>query len=671
MAKLKEYIFRNFEQAFVLAVLVGVAITNYYIPYKVAFLDCYFIPILLTAIYLDQRRAVLGAVLCSILVGIYFALDPVSFSCGSSTLDLALNLTIWSGFLILTGAIVGRLKQALRAQSTQAVNLQDQLTEHRSRLQELLQEVQNQNETVESKVTQRTVMLEASRRTLETVKNKVEETLFATMDPEVAKLIIEERLRTEKREISVMFCDLEGFTSYSEDRQPELVIGELNSFLAEMEAVVMAYRGHIDKYTGDGLMAEFGAPVNYERHALLSVLAGLKMQEKLSRMELPWKMRLGIATGDPIVGLLGRKRQNYTAIGDTVNLASRIEEASLPGTVTVDEDTFKSVEGFVEAGMKTLLPCGEFVAPEDMKALIDTLGALQQNPDDLDSLRNAGFLFLKSKDPVGAHEYLKRALALDPHDQRAKLAFADTSIEIERIGDIAIRGRKRFLHLHEIRGLKDPLRDENRIPAALYREYHARVRDAVDYPEDLMLPVEGLDASIGMSKVVGFLSYVIADVLGLPDQDKKDILLAGYLADIGKSVLPHHLLNRAGSLDKEEFAEIKKHSSEGVTVLKKMGYRTQSIFDIIAAHHEHFNGSGYPKGLAGETIPLGSRIVAVADEYVAYVSWRPYRDRWDQKAAFAHIVKETQKGKFDPGVSAAFHEALKRVSAPASVDGAR
>jgi HD-GYP domain-containing protein (c-di-GMP phosphodiesterase class II) len=306
-----------------------------------------------------------------------------------------------------------------------------------------------------------------------------------------------------------------------------------------------------------------------------------------------------------------------------------------------------------------------------MKALIKTLGALQENPNDLDSLRNAAFLFLKSKDPLGAHEYLKRALALDPQDQRVKLAFADTSIEIEKLGDIAIRGRKRFLHLHEVRGLKDPLRDENRIPAALYREYQARVREAADYPEDIILPVEALDASIGMSKATGFLSYVIADILGLPDQDKKDILLAGYLADIGKSVLPHHLLNRAGSLDKEEFAEIKKHSNESVNVLKKMGYRTQPIFDIIAAHHEHFNGSGYPKGLAGDCIPIGSRIVAVADEYVSYVSWRPYRDRWDHKAAFAQIVKETQKGKFDPGVSAAFHEALKSVSAPASVGGAR
>src|SRR5579859_3143807 len=79
MDKLKAYFLKNFEQTFVLVLLVSVALINYFVPYKLAFLNFYFIPVMLTAYYLDVRRALLGAVLCLIMVGVYFTLDPDSF----------------------------------------------------------------------------------------------------------------------------------------------------------------------------------------------------------------------------------------------------------------------------------------------------------------------------------------------------------------------------------------------------------------------------------------------------------------------------------------------------------------------------------------------------------------------------------------------------------------
>lgn len=336
MHRFKAYLFKNFEQGFVLLLLVSVAFINYFIPYKLAFLNFYFIPILLAAYHLDVRRALLGAFLCIILVGVYFWIAPASFALCGTPMDLALNIVAWGGFLILTGAIVGKLCAKLRDEVMQTRALHAELVSSHAQLEAVDKELRAYSSDLELKVNERTVMIEQSKRTIEALKNKVEETLFSTMDAEVAKLIIEGRLRNEKRKISIMFCDLVGFTSYSEERQPEVVIGDLNHFLGEMESLLVSYRGHIDKYTGDGMMVEFGAPINYKRHALLAVIAGIKMQERFSQINLPWKMRLGIATGEPIVGLLGKKRQMYTAIGDAVNLASRIEGVSTPGRVTID-----------------------------------------------------------------------------------------------------------------------------------------------------------------------------------------------------------------------------------------------------------------------------------------------------------------------------------------------
>src|SRR5262249_54556305 len=124
-----------------------------------------------------------------------------------------------------------------------------------------------------------TLELQESKRAIETLKSKVEETLYATMDSSVAKLVIEGRLRDEKREVCVMFADIVGFTTYSEDHPPEIVVGELNRYLRGVEPILLSYRGHIDKYMGDAIMCEFGAPEDYEMYRLHGVIAGMKLQD--------------------------------------------------------------------------------------------------------------------------------------------------------------------------------------------------------------------------------------------------------------------------------------------------------------------------------------------------------------------------------------------------------
>ncbi|MCH8320654.1 MAG: HD domain-containing protein [Acidobacteria bacterium] len=650
MEALKNYLIKNFEQVFVLLILVSVASINYLIPYKLAFLNFYFIPILLGAYYLGVHKALLGGVLCTLIVTLYAYLFPESFMPAFSQLDLWMNILAWSSFLILTGAVVGQLTSRLKTEVEQVRDLNRNLEDSQARIEAADKELRDHAENLEQKVLLRTESLEKSKHAVEDLKKKVEDALYSTMDASVVRLIIEKRLRTEKRRISILFSDLKDFTQFSEERRPELVITDLNRLLEEMEEVLLDYRAHIDKYMGDGIMVEFGAPVDYQRHALMATIAGLKMQERIGNGDYPWQMRVGISTGEPIIGLIGNRRQTYTAIGDVVNLASRIQELCSPGMITIDTATYEEVGRFVEAQKKTVFSFSESDDPEFVKKIAECSERLDENPEDVELMKKIGFLFLKGNYILQAQEHLGQALQADPNDDKVKLAYAETTLKMNQMDAVTIRGKKNRLNLYEVLGLKKALDDREKIPQELCDQYEEEVDKLVDYPEDVVLPAESLDGSVGHSRVVGFLSYAIADVLGLSDQEKLDILQAGYLADVGKVIIPHHLLNRAGSLSKEEFEEVTKHSRESVRVLRKMGYQNNAIFEIIEASHESFGGSGYPLGLTGDQIPMGARILAVADTYNALTSWRPYRDRWDHRAAFAEMKRDAKKGKFDPEV---------------------
>jgi len=655
---LKRYLIKNFEQFFVLIILLSVVAVNYFLPYKLAFLNFYFIPILLAAYYLGQSKSILGAILCVLLVSIYAYSDPESFETGTSTLDLALNIVVWASFLTLTGALVGHMQMKLKQEKTGKLTLEQELSTHKDELQEVTGKLDDFTHHLENKVSERTEHLEKTKHAIESQKEKVEEALYTTMDPSVVKLIIENRLRTEKKNLSIMFADLKAFTEYSEERRPETVVMELNRFLGEMEDIMMAYCAHIDKYMGDGIMAEFGAPIDYERHALLAVMASIKMQERIAENDFPWQMRIGIASGEATIGLIGKKRQSYTALGDVVNLASRIQGLCKPGAVTIDEATYDITRKFINAKRKTILTYRNVDNPQLASEILRCLEMLDIQPNDLELTKKMGFLFLQANNPVHAYDYLRKAMEMDPGDDRVKLAFAEMSVKVDALHDIPVRGRKARIHLYEIEGIRNPLEDRNKIPAKLYDDYHGRVESIINFPENVILPVESLDGSVGHARVVGFISYAIADVLDLPDRIKQDILLAGYFCDIGKAIIPHHMINRTGNLSSKEYEEIAKHCREGVRVLMKTGYENESLFEIVAAHHENFNGTGYPSSLVGDEIPIGARIVSVADAYDAMTSWRPYRDRWDYRAAFLELQKETSKGKFDPAVISALGKLL-------------
>jgi len=187
------------------------------------------------------------------------------------------------------------------------------------------------------------------------------------VSPEVVEEILQNReglaLGGKRRHITVLFADVRGFTSISERIGPEQVVSFLDEYFAQVTRIVFKYGGTIDKFMGDGVMAIFGAPKSYGDDAARAVKTGLEMIEMVETRSEEWTKALGKAptvgvgvnTGDAVVGRIGSElRSDYTAIGDTVNLASRLEaltkELAVP--LLVSETTIAEIEEAI--GLKPL-----------------------------------------------------------------------------------------------------------------------------------------------------------------------------------------------------------------------------------------------------------------------------------------------------------------------------
>ncbi|MEW6507000.1 MAG: adenylate/guanylate cyclase domain-containing protein [Bacteroidota bacterium] len=145
------------------------------------------------------------------------------------------------------------------------------------------------------------------------------------------------KLGGEKKTLTVLFSDIAGFTTFAEKKEPEELVSFINEFLNEMTEIIINNGGTLDKYLGDAVMAFWGAPVEIEDHAFKACLSALQMQDKLAELRDKWSkageplihIRIGINSGEVIVGNIGgKKRFDYTVLGDDVNLASRLEGAN-------------------------------------------------------------------------------------------------------------------------------------------------------------------------------------------------------------------------------------------------------------------------------------------------------------------------------------------------------
>lgn len=191
---------------------------------------------------------------------------------------------------------------------------------------------------------------------LEMAQRRHVQAMFARfVDPRIATALSEpaqvaQAQVSASREVTVLFSDIRGFTSLSEHRRPEEIVALLNRYFEMQVEVIFRHQGTLDKFIGDAIMAFWGAPMAQPQHAVLAVQAALGMAEALERFAgdlaredpaVRFAIGIGVHTGPAVVGFLGTPRRlDYTAIGDTVNLASRIEGCTKGvATVLVSETT--------------------------------------------------------------------------------------------------------------------------------------------------------------------------------------------------------------------------------------------------------------------------------------------------------------------------------------------
>jgi putative nucleotidyltransferase with HDIG domain len=185
----------------------------------------------------------------------------------------------------------------------------------------------------------------------------------------------------------------------------------------------------------------------------------------------------------------------------------------------------------------------------------------------------------------------------------------------------------------------------------------------MDTLTSLALAVDAKDQfTQGHSQKVSGYAVLVAEAVGLAGPEIEEIRLGGMLHDVGKVGITESILNKCGPLNPDEWETMKRHVEYGAKLLEPLR-GTERIRDMVAHHHEFFDGSGYPQGLAGSQIPLGARIVAIADAYDTITSERTYKKAHTPEEAFQELER-CGAAQFDPELVRAFILRLRDLPNP-------
>jgi len=236
----------------------------------------------------------------------------------------------------------------------------------------------------------------------------------------------------EERVISILFSDLQGFTTISEQLPPQQLVQLLNQYLTEMTKIIINKGGTIDKYEGDAIMAEFGAPLPLTNHADLSVSAALKMQRRLHELRQDWAecglpelhCRIGINTGSVIIGNMGSDQVfDYTVIGDAANLASRLEGANkhYHTFLMISESTYQALTPgrFLTRGLDVIKVKGKTKAVKAFEVYSEASDTIAPDNVKYYQTYQAAFEAYLSRNFTLAREQFTAALQIRPNDPAA------------------------------------------------------------------------------------------------------------------------------------------------------------------------------------------------------------------------------------------------------------
>ena len=242
-------------------------------------------------------------------------------------------------------ALIARVRSMLRIK-----DLHDTVRSQATQLKEQTEQLSSWNRMLEERVAGQLAQIERIGR------------LQQFLAPQVAQMIAnsdasDSLLASHRREVTAVFCDLRGFTAFTEASEPEEVMGVLREYQENLGELIFRYEGTLDRFLGDGIMIVFNDPIPCDDHTARAVRLALDMRERVDQLAKQWArvghalgFGIGIASGYATLGQVGfEHRREYTAIGSVINLASRLCGEAKAGQIVISQRAFSAVEHSVGA----------------------------------------------------------------------------------------------------------------------------------------------------------------------------------------------------------------------------------------------------------------------------------------------------------------------------------
>jgi adenylate cyclase len=242
-------------------------------------------------------------------------------------------------------ALIARVRSLLRIKE-----LHDTVQSQATQLKEQTEQLSSWNRLLEERVAEQLAQIERIGRLQRFLAPQVAQ-MIASSDPS------DSLLASHRREVTVLFCDLRGFTAFTDASEPEEVMGVLREYHENLGELIFRYEGTLERFLGDGIMIVFNDPIPCDDHTERAVRLALDMRERVDELAKQWARRghvlgfgIGIASGYATLGQVGfEHRREYTAIGRVINLASRLCDEAKAGQIVISQRAFSAVEQSVGA----------------------------------------------------------------------------------------------------------------------------------------------------------------------------------------------------------------------------------------------------------------------------------------------------------------------------------
>jgi class 3 adenylate cyclase/CheY-like chemotaxis protein len=242
-------------------------------------------------------------------------------------------------------ALMARVRSLLRVKE-----LHDKVHEQTKLLKEQSEQLATWNRTLEQRVAEQMAEIGRIGRLERFLAPQLVQVIASSADPDAA-------LASHRRDVTVIFCDLRGFTAFTDMSEPEEVMAVLREYHENLGELIFQYEGTLDRFIGDGIMIMFNDPIPCQDHSARAVRLAIDMRARVSELSAKWRSRghdlgfgIGIATGYATLGLIGfEKRREYTAIGRVTNLAARLCGEARADQIVISQRVFDNIQSHVEA----------------------------------------------------------------------------------------------------------------------------------------------------------------------------------------------------------------------------------------------------------------------------------------------------------------------------------